>query len=180
MFDTIKTKFSVTNALYICIVLMLTACSGDQHGDLNTFIDETKASKVERIKGLPEIKPYESFVYDPSTLRDPFSAFVDLEEQKEKVVDNGMRPDSNRKREALEQFPLDSLVFVGHLEKNGKRWALLSAPDNTVYRVQPGNHLGQNYGEILTISETTINIKEIIPNGTGGWVDREVTLQLSE
>ena len=180
MLNTIMTKCSLTRVLHIFAILLLTACSGEQHDDLNVFVDEVKTSKVARIKGLPEIKPYESFVYDPSSLRDPFSPFVDLEKQEEKVVDNGMRPDSNRKREALEQFPLDSLVFVGHLEKNGRRWALISAPDDTVYRVQTGNHLGQNYGEILLVSETTINIKEIIPNGTGGWADREVTLQLSE
>lgn len=180
MFDTTKIRCGMTSALHICAVLLLSACNGEQYGDLNVFVDDVKASKVGRIKGLPEIKPYESFAYDPSSLRDPFSPFVDLENQKEKVADDGMRPDSNRKSEALEQFPLDSLVFVGHLEKNGKRWALISAPDDTVYRVQPGNHLGQNYGEILLISETLINIKEIIPNGTGGWADREVALQLSE
>ncbi|MCW9024158.1 MAG: pilus assembly protein PilP [Gammaproteobacteria bacterium] len=165
--------------LQLCSVLLLVACSGDQHDDLNTYVDEVKSRKPGRIKGLPEIKPYESFTYDHSVLRDPFSPFVEVEDEQQ-VVDDGMRPDSNRKREALEQFPLDSLVFVGHLERNGKRWALVSAPDDTVYRVQPGNHLGQNYGEILLISETTIKIKEIIPNGTGGWADREVVLQLTE
>lgn len=175
----IKIKNSTLMLLPLSIFI-LAGCTGDQHDDLNTFIEEVKSRKPGRIKGLPEIKPYESFIYDPETLRDPFSPFVDVEEQEEEVISDGLRPDSNRKREALEQFPLDSLVFVGHMERNGKRWALISAPDDTVYRVQPGNHLGQNFGEILLITETTIKIKEIIPNGTGGWADREVALQLTE
>jgi len=174
-----KRAKGIISTLQICALLSLGACSGDQYQDLTSYINDVKSRKQGRIKGLPEIKPYESFIYDPSSLRDPFSPFV-VEDEQETVVDNGLRPNSNRKREALEQFPLDSLVFVGNLERNGKRWALIAAPDDTVYRIQPGNHLGQNFGEILSISETTITIKEIIPNGSGGWVDREVSLQLTE
>ncbi len=174
-----KRAKGVISTLQICALLSLSACSGDQHQDLTSYINDVKSRKQGRIKGLPEIKPYESFTYDPASLRDPFSPFV-LEEEQAAIVNDGLRPNSNRKREALEQFPLDSLVFVGNLERNGKRWALIAAPDDTVYRVQPGNYLGQNFGEILSISETTIKIKEIIPNGTGGWVDREVSLQLTE
>ena len=174
-----KSAKGIFGATQICALLLLVACSGDQHQDLTSYINDVKSRKQGRIKGLPEIKPYESFSYDPSSLRDPFTLFIDEQEQAP-VIDDGLRPDSNRKREALEKFPLDSLVFVGNLERNGKRWALISAPDDTVYRIQPGNHLGQNFGEILSISETKIAIKEIIPNGTGGWVDREVSLQLTE
>ncbi len=179
MLNLHKWAKSVFGVVQIGALLLLVACSGDQHEDLTSYINEVKSRQQGRIKGLPEIKPYESFTYDPSTLRDPFSPFI-VEEEQAPMVDDSLRPDSNRKREALEQFPLDSLVFVGNLERKGKRWALIAAPDDTVYRVQPGNHLGQNFGEILSISETTIAIKEIIPNGTGGWVDREVSLQLTE
>ena len=171
---------SIFSALQIAVLLFLVACSGDHHEDLTSYINDVKARKQGRIKGLPEIKPYESFIYDPASLRDPFSPLIDDTKKQASVIDNGLRPDNNRKLEALEQFPLDSLVFVGNLERNGKRWALIAAPDDTIYRVQPGNHLGQNFGEILSISETTIVIKEIIPNGTGGWIDREVSLQLTE
>ncbi len=177
--DLQKQAKGLLGAIQVCLLLLVVACSGDQNDDLSAYINDVKSRKQGRIKGLPEIKPYESFTYDPSSLRDPFSPLI-VEQEQEPVADNGLRPDSNRKREALEHFPLDSLVFVGNLERNGKRWALIAAPDDTVYRVQPGNHIGQNFGEILSISETTIKIKEIIPNGSGGWVDREVSLQLSE
>ncbi len=174
-----KQTKGVFNSVLLCALLLLVGCSGEQHQDLTSYIDDVKSRKQGRIKGLPEIKPYESFSYDPASLRDPFVLFVD-ELEEAPVFDDGLRPDSNRKREALEKFPLDSLVFVGNLERNGKRWALISAPDDTVYRIQPGNHIGENFGEITSISETTIAIKEIIPNGTGGWIDREVSLQLTE
>jgi type IV pilus assembly protein PilP len=160
--------------------LLLMACSGQPHSDLVTYVEKVKSRPGGKIEPLPEIKPYETFVYDDSNLRDPFVPFTEVVQQAE-VIDTGIRPDSNRKREALEEFPLDSLKYVGTLEKKGRVWALIEAPDKTVYRVQVGNHMGTNYGEIIEITETEIKLKEIIPNGaTGGWVDRIATISLSE
>lgn len=163
------------SALFSLIVL-LTACSGQQHDDLQNYVNQVKARQKGRVDPLPEVKPYETFTYNAHELRDPFTSFAlsDAEENE------GPRPDVDRKREALEQFPLDTLKFVGHLEKQGVRWGLISAPDNTVYRVQTGNYMGKNYGEILSISETDIKLKEIIPNGLGGWTEREASISLAE
>ena len=167
-------------ALLLAAPLFLAACSGEQHGDLRAYVDKVKAREGKPIKPLPEVKPYETFVYIDEDRRDPFSQYIE-EVRGTEAGDSGIRPDMDRKREALEDFPLDSLKYVGTLEKKGIVWALVSAPDNTVYRVQVGNHMGANYGEILEITETEIKLKEIIPNGaTGGWVDRIASLSLSE
>ena len=167
---------SLYKAIIISSVLLLGACSGNQHGDLETYVNEVKSRKSGRIPALPEVKPYEVFAYQAHNYRDPFTTYID-----EIPTDSGAnRPDINRKREALEQFPLDTLSFVGHLEKSGVRWGLVGAPDQSVYRIQVGNFLGKNYGEILAISETSIEIKEVIPDGAGGWVDRKASLSLSE
>jgi type IV pilus assembly protein PilP len=85
-----------------------------------------------------------------------------------------------RNKEPLEAFPLDSLRFVGHMEQEGRVWAVITAPDSLVYRVEEGNYLGQNFGRISLISESRIEIREIIPNGLGGWVERDATLSLEE
>ncbi len=176
-------KLSWRIGLLVAVALILPACSGDRHDDLVTFVEKVKARPKGKIKPLPEVKPFETFVYDDTDRRDPFTPFVEdvhIEQDKE-VVDTGLRPDMNRKREALEAFSLDSLQYVGTLEKKGTTWALLAAPDNTVYRAQVGNHIGRNYGEILEISETQIKIKEIIPNGaTGGWIDRMSSISIRE
>jgi len=166
--------------LLLASPILLTACSGNPHSDLVAFIDKIKTKKHGTIQPLPEVKPYETFVYDDVDRRDPFSPFVE-EVHSNEPINDGLRPDQDRKREALEEFPLDSLKYVGTLEKKGTMWALVSAPDNTVYRVQVGNHMGTNFGEILQISETEIALKEIIPNGaTGGWLDRDASLSLAE
>ncbi len=173
-----KSKFSLV--MLLASFMLLTACSGEQHGDLVDYVTKVKARKGGPIKPLPEVKPYETYAYLDEDRRDPFSQYIE-EIHSAAAEDSGIRPDIQRKREALEEFPLDSLKYVGTLEKKGIVWALVSAPDDTVYRVQVGNHMGANYGEILEITETEIKLKEIIPNGaTGGWVDRIASLSLSE
>ncbi len=174
-----RTRIPLIRLLLLAAPLLVAACSGTEHDDLRAWVDKVKTRPGGKIKPIPEVKPYDTFVYVEDDLRDPFSPY--FEEVRQPAANPGLRPDMNRKREALEEFPLDSLKYVGTLEKKGKLWALIAAPDNTVYRVQVGNHLGKNFGEIVEINENQIKIKEIIPNGaTGGWVDREATLTLAE
>jgi len=164
--------------LFALMTFMLGACGSQQHSDLDAYVDDVKRKTKGRIEPLPEVKTYESEVYAAAELRDPFTPYE--EEPSEELSVPGPVPDTNRKREALEAFPLDSLAFVGHLERDGTLWGLVQAPDDSIYRVSVGNHLGKNYGEILTINESSITLKEIIPNGSGGWVEREASLALTE
>lgn len=168
----------ITWVLLTVMTFVLSACGSQQHSDLDAYVEDVKRKTKGRIEPLPEVKTYESEVYDAAELRDPFTPYE--EEPSEELTVPGPVPDMNRKREALEAFPLDSLAFVGHLERDGTLWGLVQAPDDSIYRVSAGNHLGKNYGEILNISESTISLKEIIPNGSGGWVEREASLALTE
>jgi type IV pilus assembly protein PilP len=59
-------------------------------------------------------------------------------------------------------------------------FALVRAPDNTLFRVKPGNYLGQNFGRIVTISESSVKLKEIVQDSAGNWEEKEQVLQLSE
>ncbi|MDD3761627.1 MAG: pilus assembly protein PilP [Acidithiobacillus sp.] len=171
----------VLRALLIMFVLspLLPACTSDSHGDLVTYVESVKARKAGRIAPLPEVKSYESYQYNQSELRDPFiPAAVDA------ITDvmggEGLQPDMQRNREPLEGFPLDTLRFVGHLQQDGRVWAVITAPDSLVYRVVEGNYLGQNFGRISLISESRIDLMEIVPDGLGGWVERDATLALEE
>ena len=175
-----KNSIPTFTVLCLCLPVFLTACSSDSTSDLQEYVTNIKAQPKGRIKPLPEITPYETYLYQVSHLRDPFTPFIAQEEASLDIKDAGLHPDLNRKREELEQYSLDSLTFAGHIEKNGKTWALITAPDKVIYRVLPGNHIGSNYGEILAITEDSILLKEIIPNGVGGWTEREASLDLSE
>jgi type IV pilus assembly protein PilP len=70
--------------------------------------------------------------------------------------------------------------MVGTLEQNKLMYALVKAPDNSLFRVRNGNYLGQNFGRIVGISESAIKLKEITQDGGGNWEEKEQVLQLQE
>ena len=66
---------SIAAARAVCAAVLASCvaagCSGGQ-SDLQKWIAETKKKPGGRIQALPEVKPYESFVYSASNLRSPF------------------------------------------------------------------------------------------------------------
>src|SRR3546814_4708987 len=96
-------------------------------------------------------------------MRDPFSdAFTS------KDSGSGPRPDSHRRKQTLEQFPLDSLDMVGTIGRGGGMVGLVVAPDKVVYRIQPGVYMGQNDGRVTAVHEDRIELVELVPDGAGG------------
>ena len=93
---------------------------------------------------------------------------------------SGPRPDVQRPREYLEQFPLDTLKMVGTLRLGGGNYGLVQTKDGLIHRVLPGNHLGQNDGRVMAVSEAKIVLVEIIPDGLGGYLERPAALALAD
>jgi len=180
--SAIYKKFPLQLLLPLLSGTLLVACSGAQHGDLESYVNDVKARQKSKIPDLPQVKTYAPFNYSAYDVRDPFLPLLDEEAIPGVQVKetNGLRPKTDRKPDPLESFPLDTLAFVGHLEKLGTRWGLVSAPDKSIYKVQIGNYMGKNFGEIIKITETKILLREIIPDGADGWLDREASLALSE
>ncbi len=170
-------RSSLTQVLLLVGSLLLSACSQDMT-DLHTFIEQTKSSHVGSVKPIPQFKPYESFTYSAANLRDPFVADINLE-QKQKTA-NALHPNSGRPREILENFPLDSLSMVGTLQQKDQRWALIKDPQNVVHNVQVGNYLGQNEGRITNINDTSVSLVEIIPDGIGGYIERDASIGMGD
>ncbi len=172
------------NRLTICLfsTVALTACNNSNVKDLQSYVDEVKSQQQSKIEPLPEFAPYETYLYSAVSERDPFSPPNNKRPRNENAQSsgNGLSPDFNRARETLESEPLDSLRMVGTLEKTGNTFALIRMSDSTIHRVKPGNYAGQNYGKIVQISESTIDVTEIIPDGLGGWMERQASLALSE
>ncbi len=166
-------------ALFACATLA--ACSDNRMDDLHEFVNEVKSRQAGRISPLPEIKPIETFIYTASDKRNPFAFSVGEEPEMElDLPDNGIRPDTLRRKEELEDFPLDSLRMVGTLEQDGNTWGLVRSQEGTIYRVQPNNYMGQNHGRITRITEDQIELIEIVPDGQSGYMERPAALSLSD
>lgn len=156
----------------------LSGCSSDGLDDLRAFVKEAYADKKPKVEPLPEIKMQETFIYNAADLTDPFAAF-NLKPQSQKSA-SGPRPDPNRRKEPLEDYPLDSLKMVGTLSRGKQAWAVIQAPDGTVHRAQVGDHMGQNSGMVNKITEEKIDLIELIQGAMGDWVEREANLALLE
>jgi len=167
-----------TNYLrFACVFLIagLTGCGGDM-SDLRQWIQTTKAQPGGRIDELPTVKPYASYTYESGGMRSPFVP----EQRLRKNANSGIRPNSNRNPEFLESFPLDTLRMVGSLQNGGNTYALVQAADGLIHRVQPGNYLGENDGRITQITDSEIIIKEIVPDGLGGYLERPAAIALND
>jgi type IV pilus assembly protein PilP len=146
--------------------------SGD--ADLKEWVAHEKAQKGSPIAPLPVLKTFETFEYTDQGLRDPFSP--GLEEQQTTA---GPQPDKHP-REPLEQYALDSLKMVGTIGTGASIEGLVTDTEGTVHRVHKGNYLGQNNGKVTGVTETQINLVELVSNGTGGWMERQATIALPE
>ena len=155
----------------------LASCGGEQYSDLRQFVKESDNLPHGRIPPLPDVKPYEPFAYDAYDLVDPFKPRK-IEPPKKTVDRPELDPD--RRKEPLEAYQLENLRMVGTLQQNKATYALMKSPDNNLFRVKPGSHMGQNFGRITDISESTIKLKEIVQDSTGDWTERTSTLNLAE
>jgi len=165
------------------IVLAICTMAGCQQEkeDLSKYVAEVKAQQKSDIPPIPVMKPYQHFEYAAADLRNPFiPTVIDVpEEPPEPIADNGISPDTNRRKEALEAFELEELQFVGTLEQD-QVWALVRAPDGVIHRVQNGNYMGLNHGKIVSISQTELTLKEIVPKGRGGFIERDTSVSAVE
>lgn len=169
--------------LGVCLATALAGCTqGGDFSDLDRFMEETRAKPRGHVEPLPEFQAYEAFTYSAADRRAPFEPPVDvqltmLDEQPESTVE----PDLDRPREVLENFGLKELDMVGTLTSaEGNLYALIEDAEGGIHRVRNGNFMGANYGRIVGISETRVELLEIVPNGQGGWVERPRSLSLEE
>ena len=159
---------------------MLTSGCQPEKEDLPAYVAKVKAQSQPDIPPIPVMKPYQKFEYAAADLRDPFvPTVIDVPEQApDATASNGINPDTNRRKEALEFFQLSDLQFVGTMQQYSI-WALIRAPDGVIHKVSVGNHMGSNYGQILAINDSELKLKEIVPEGNG-YVERETSLSVVE
>ena len=176
------TRTSTPTGILLASVLSMTlsGCFNQDMSDLKRYVEDVKARKQGYIEPLPEIKQVETFTYVPGDRRSPFRPVQQGDEQAEKSSSNGIAPDPNRRKEELENYSLDSLRMVGTLQQADVMWALVQTNDKTIYRVKAGNYMGKNHGQITRIDENDIELTEIVPDGQGGYLERQASLALKE
>ncbi len=165
-----------TRTIVFLSVIALSGCGGESHQDLREWMKQQGESARGRIEPLPQVQPYQPFAYNAFDIPDPF--------RPRKIEPKGpggkLQPDLNRRREALEAHPLETVRMVGTLQKGRAVYALLRTTDRTVHQVREGNYVGQNFGVIMAISESELKVKELVQDSAGDWTERTSTLFLED
>ncbi len=156
--------------------LLLAGCGGESHQDLRDWMAAQGKGMRGHLDPIPQIKPYEPFAYNDFDLPDPFKPRTIQPAKGDNS--NKLAPDLTRRKEPLEAYPLESLSMVGTIEKGKTRYALVKAPGRDIYQVRQGNHIGQDYGVITAITDSEIDLKELVQDGSGDWSERSSTLNL--
>ena len=176
----------------VLAILGIAGCVSSDMSDLETQVSKIMSKPGGRLEPLPEIKPYEAYVYESgkSEARNPFKRFYVVEqslaiEESEGPVDDGLTEEmrneiQNRNREELERFELDSIKMVGTLQNEDNHWGIVLDPGGIVHRVKTGNYIGLNIGKITSIEEEQIEVREIIKDNSGRYGERQALLPLTE
>ena len=166
--------------LILCALVMAGGCArgitstpGDAP-NLESWVADVRARPAPPLDPLPVMQQFETFEYAAQTLRDPFSDAWNNAEG------GGLRPGPDRRKETLEQYPLDSLDMVGTSGKGQGLVALVMGPDKVTYRVRPGNYLGQSDGRVTSVREDGLELVELVPDGAGGWLERPASIALED
>lgn len=164
--------------LAVAAVAVLGGCgSASEHEDLQAFIDEVESRPPGRIEPLPPFEQVAPFAYQASNMRSPFEPPVEIRAPN-RPSGPKVEPDPNRPKQYLEQYTIGDLSMVGTLSQEARRYALIQDADGGVHRVSRGDYMGTDNGRVLEIDETEIELIEIVPDGTGGWVERSRTVSL--
>ena len=165
--------------LLLCTVLA--ACSDSDVKEVKQWMAEVKAQSKVAVAPLSEPKTFVPLAYSAKDIIDPFNPSKLLTEMARAAAksNNPFKPDLTRRKELLESFPLDTMKMVGTMSKGGVFFGLVQI-DKSVHRVVVGQYLGQNFGLVTGVSDSTINIKEVVQDATGEWVERMSKLELQE
>jgi type IV pilus assembly protein PilP len=158
----------------------LSGCdNGNQFGDLQAYMDEVRARPTGVIEPLPKFRPYEAFTYSAAALRSPFQPPVKVDLVRRQKGSQQVKPDETRVKQFLEGFNIEQFEMVGTMANDSGTFALMRGGGG-VYRMKVGDYLGRNHGRIVSISDSQVDVVEIVPDGEGAWLERPRSISLKE
>jgi type IV pilus assembly protein PilP len=176
------TRQAIKNAgAFVAAALLLAGCGDSDVKEVHDWMDQVKQETRPSIKPLTEPKDFIPYAYSAKEAVDPFSPdklLSQLAKAAETAVDPN-KPDLQRPRELLESFPLDTMHMVGTMQKTGVNYALVQI-DRGVYQVRAGQRIGQNFGIVTRVGDDAINIREVVQDAAGEWVERMAKLELQQ
>ena len=164
--------------LLIATIVMVGCSPSTNYSDLDQFMQEMDERTPGRIEPLPTIETVAPFSYRTSNKRSPFEPPI-LVKKVDRQSGPKVTPDFNRVKDYLEQFTIAQLSMVGTLARGNTKFALIRDGEGSVTTVRSGDYMGSDHGRIQEVVDNSLELIEIVPDGTGGWVERARTVTLA-
>ena len=171
----------IQNCLALASLLMLAACGDNGVSELKEWMDQVKKETQVKVNPLQEPKVFVPVSYESGSLIDPFDSvkLLAVFARIKAANDNGLKPDFDRPKEALEGFPLEAMKMVGTFDNKKKLQGLIQV-GKLIYPATVGSYVGQNFGKVISVSESRIDLVETVQDATGEWTERKASLELQE
>jgi len=169
----------LTTMTLLAAGLLLAGCGEGDVREVRDWMEQVRQDTRPSVKPLAEPKDFIPYAYNAREAVDPFDQNKLLGElaRTAAVTPGANQPDLQRPRELLETFPLDTMQMVGSMQKAGAGYALLQI-DRAVYQVRAGQRVGQNFGVVTRVGESAVDIREVVQDAAGEWVERMARLEL--
>jgi type IV pilus assembly protein PilP len=167
--------------LALACSLLLAGCGEGDVQEVRDWMAQVQRETKPSVKPLAEPKDFIPYAYGAKGEVDPFNPNKLMGElaRLAAMKQSPNAPDLKRPRELLETFPLDTMRMVGTMQKNGADYALVQI-DKTVYRVKAGQRIGQNFGVVTRVDDDGVDIREVVQDATGDWVEHMAKLELQQ
>jgi type IV pilus assembly protein PilP len=164
---------------FVAAALLLAGCGDSDVKEVRDWMEQVRQETRPAVKPLSEPKDFIPYAYNAKDAVEPFSQDKLLSQlaRAAETAQDPNKPDLQRPKEVLETFPLDTMHMVGTLQKAGANYALLQI-DRAVYQVRVGQRIGQNFGIVTRVGDDAINIREVVQDAAGEWVERMAKLEL--
>jgi type IV pilus assembly protein PilP len=174
----IRPASGITLALPWVMLVILSGCS-PEHRDIQQWVNQRRQAATPRVMPIAKPVAFVPVTYTQSSTADPFeeNRLTDVLKTQDSGHDALLQTELNRRKEPLEAVALDTMAMVGSIDKNRQQVALIKA-NNLIYQIRVGNYLGHDYGKVTKITENTIELREIVQDASGLWVERNATIRL--
>lgn len=170
-------------ALIVAAQLVLSACGISSETEIQQWMAETRSAMKPNTQVVTEPKQFTPQTYESRAEVDPFDGqkivMAVARQQQARASASSVKPDLDRRREILEGFPLDQIRMVGMMRQSGTNVALVESNGST-HMLRVGNYVGQNFGLVTRITEAEVQLKEIVQDAAGEWVERPAKLELQD
>ncbi|MCW7554223.1 pilus assembly protein PilP [Endozoicomonas gorgoniicola] len=164
--------------MIILSALVLAGCGHvPDFSDIDQRLERLRPEKKGKIAPLPVFEDIQGYAYKHSGSRSPFlPLIIKVDPVKLQYKLSERKPDPDREKTDMEKHSLDCFSMRGTMNLS-EPIALLSC-QGKLMSAKVGDYIGNKHGLINAITNSHVEVVELIPVGDGHWSEKPQVLYL--